>query len=340
LSIEWKRTIRDFLNDHNEKQLRQYLRENWLEIYPEEKEEIYNFLFHAQLIKLFFYLLSIDLQNQNLEIPWDKTLFLLNEHKTTLPKEFFSELVKQFQKHKKMDASPDNLPLLLSALRQRERQIFMEKIQKRKKELLESARIAQSEQLMDQHLHYMNELKKIFPLEYKVSHLVSKQEKKRAERIISKSAQKNITRSKPRFSDDEEKKVLDQLTPQAEKLLGNKKIDPADLAYLFRTMDQHRMAIDFVQESHELDKKDWRLLDYLLTGQQYIALLQHCQDLKTKYNNEPDALFAISYSESIAYWELGEKQKAFTLMDQIAAMRPHFKSANEILSQWKEEGFE
>jgi hypothetical protein len=140
--------------------------------------------------------------------------------------------------------------------------------------------------------------------------------------------------------DKEELELINKLKEQASDFLKNKKVNPEDFAYLFRTLGDGKLAVDFIYQNKDEGKKDWQLLDYLFNGKQYVALLDHCQRLKDKYSEKPDALFSISYAESIAYWELGEKERAFDLMKQISSMRPNFKSASETLAQWREDGFE
>ncbi len=342
MSSVWKQAIKTFLKDHDEKALRAQLRTEWIDIYPEEKTEIYNFLFHGRQHKLFLYLFAVDLQSQILEIPWIKALSILTYARVTVADDLFQEIVENFKKQKMLSRRPTTMTDLITDLKVKDRQRFLQKVLRTKQELIASARIAQSERLTEQHMHYMNELKKISPNEFNVARLITDQEKQYATKVLSKiNKHRQPLKSKnPEHLSEEEKTLLATLSTQADQFINSKNVRTGDLAYFFRSMGEYNKAIDFIYQTEEEEKKDWQLLDYLFSGKQFVSLLDHCQVLKKKYAQYPDALFSISYAESVAYWELGEKQKAIDLMGQIASMRPNFKSASETLAQWKEDSFE
>ncbi len=342
MSTVWKQAIKDFLRTKNEKDLRTHLRKEWIDIYPEQKEEIYNFLYLARQHKLFLYLFAVDLQSHILDIPWIQALSILTHSRVSVSSDLFDEMVDNFKKQKFVSRHPTSMTDLITELKVKDRQRFMQKMLRTKQELMASARIAQSERLMEQHVQYMNELKKIFPNEFNVASLITDQEKKKAGQILAKNSKNrriHKINETPPVSQDEQA-LLKVLSKQAEDYLKANKAKPSDLAFLFRSMGENQKAIEFIYQNSDEEKKDWQLLDYLFSGEQYVSLLDHCQILKKKYAQYPDALFSISYAESVAYWELGEKDVALELMKQIASMRPDFKSASEILAQWQEESFE
>ncbi len=342
MSSVWKHALKTFLENKDETELRSHLRKEWIDIYPEEKSEIYNFLYRSQQHKLFMYLFAVDLQSQIVDLPWIKTLTLLSKSKISIDEKIFDELIGNLKKQKLLSGTPTSVTELISDLKTKDRQRFLQKMLRTKQELIASARIAQSERLHEKHVFYINELKKISPNEFNVSSLITDREKERAKKILSKSSKKRARHQNQQASPVslEEKALLEQISVQAEGFLNTKNVKPSDLAFLFRSMGEYTKAIDFIYQTEEEEKKDWQLLDYLFSGKQFVSLLDHCQKLKSKYAEYPDALFSVSYAESVAFWELGEKDKAIFLMSQIASMRPDFKSATETLAQWKEDGFE
>lgn len=342
MSTLWKDAIIAFLNDKDEKALRATLRREWIDIYPEEKNQIYDFLYFSHQYKLFVYLFAIDLKSQIPDLPWLKALQIIQSLKLKMDSGYFEELLRNFSKLKLVGKSVHSLDELILEVRDKQRMAFLQKILKLKQELISSARIAQSEQLIDQHVHYMNELKKISPKEYNVSSLISEREKQRAQKIINRLNKRRQQRSVPRpqLLSDEELLLIERLEKQAQNFLESQSALATDFAYLFRTLGGSRQAIGFILQHPQEEKKDWQLLDYLFSGKQYLSLLEHCNKLKNKYSQYPNALFSISYAEAVAFWELGEKEKAIYLMGQISTMRPNFKLATETLAQWKEESFE
>ena len=342
MANEWKQAISDFLNTGKDRELRARLRTEWVDFYPEEKVEIFRFLFLAKQFKIFLYFFAIDLQSQITDLPWTLFLRIFDTEKYKFPEKHFIEIKKVFAEQKLSSGLTDNFNDLISELKTKNRHHFLQRVTKTKQELIASARIAKSEQLIEQHIHYINELKKIAPNEYNVAGLISEQEKRQAERVLQKRAQKNSQNSftEPSSTNAEEAKLIGRIEEQAKKYLKSKNVKPSDLAYLFRTFGDDNKAIDFIYLNSQDSHQDWQLLDYLFSGKQYLSLLDHCMMMRKKYEAFPDQLFSISYAEAVALWGLGEKDKAIELMNQIASMRPDFKSATETLSQWKEDSFE
>ena len=343
MSVLWKDAIRKFIISGNAKELNITLRTDWIGFYPEEKQEIFRFLYLSKQYSLFLLFFSIDLKGNEEELPWLQFLQILAITRTKIPDDNFDEMRKYFIGMKLASKKAFTLAKLIEEIKTNQKNKFYQKLKVKKEELAVSAQIAKSEQLLDQHVQYMNELKKIAPLEYNVSSLISDQEKRNADRVLQRRSNKKVKQNKVienhRLS-DEEKSLIDSIIPQANKYFKKKKAKAEDFAYLFRTLGNNNVAIDFIFKNKESDKKDWQLLDYLFSGKQYVSLLDHCALLKQKYDQYPDALFSIYYAEAIAYWELGEKIKAIEIMEQISSMRPNFKSATETLNQWKEESFE
>lgn len=341
MATDWKLVIIEYLNHGDQSKLQTSLRGLWLDIYPEHKLEVYHFLEASGLYEVFFNLFDFDLQSQEGELPWSHFLRILIELDITPPAELVKELNKNLKRQTLINENSDSLSGLHNALASKKRKDFFSFMKNRKEELLASAQIAQSERLEEQHIEYMQELKKISPSEFNVSGLISQHAKQKAEKILQKRLkQKNKPALRTASMPEDEKQLLEKISPQAQSFLESNKAKASDFAFLFRSFGEKKKAIEFVEQIDEIEKKDWHLLDYLFHGKQYISLLSHCTHLKEKYAHTPDALFPISYAEAIALWELGEKVPAIDLMAQIVAMRPGFKSASEILDHWKEESFE
>lgn len=338
----WKHSLQTYLRDGDEQNLKSALRQEWVNIYPEDKSDLYRFLIHCDLRKMFLYFFSFDLQSHSQELPWLELFELLIQTKTEIPNEQFQELKEILIKLKFIKAEHNTHQQIFESLKSKRRYSYLQKAMKKKQELLASARIAESEGLTQQHVQYMNELRKISPTEFNVANLISEQQKIHAESVLLRTKRRRGQKRSQQKEHllPEESAVVEKIKSQAVQYNQSGKARPSDFAYLLRSMGEKNQAVDFIYDKDDSEKKDWELLDYLFYGRQHLSLLDHCSLLKQKYSGRPDALFSVSYVEAIAYWELGEKEKAIHLMSQISSMRPNFKSASELLSQWKEESFE
>lgn len=342
MSTTWKQSVTLFLNQGDSKKLKSDLRRDWIDIFPEDKMEIYRFLFHAHQDPIFVSLFLTDLQSQAIDLPWLLFVKLLERHQVKIPDEHFAELVKKLRRQQIINEKVKTFPELCQELMDKRNYQFMQNVQRQKQELLASARIAESEQLVDQQVFYLNELKKISPKDFNVSSLIWDRQKQNASRILERrNRSHSLEESDTSASfDDEQLALLERLKSQADAMLERDRSLSSDFAYMFRGLGDFKNAVDFVYLNEDIDQKDWQLLDFLFSGKQYLGLLDHCSYLKSKYSGEPDFLFSVSYAEAIAYWQLGEKSKAMDLMEQITSMRPDFKTASETLARWKEDYFE
>ncbi len=341
--MSWKNDLLRFLKTGNGKNLRTSLHKEWVNIYPEDKEDIYRFLFMNGQDKLFVFFFVIDLKNQVGDLLWILFLKLIHFHKLKVPRNYFDEIISHLQSRQIVIKDEKSISSIIKVLIKKQNSDFMDRVSDYKKELLTSVRIAESERLEDQKSLYMNELKKLEPSRFDASQFVTEAEKGRAENIMEKLKIKRRTVSSKvgNFKKtEEEKKLIEEIKTQACTYHDQGRAEAVDFAYLLRSIGESEKAVDFVYSAKDNPKRDWQILDYLFFGNQYVSILNHCELLKAKYAHNPDALFPVYYAEAIAFWELGEKEKALGLMSQISSMRPYFKSATKILSQWKEELFE
>ena len=329
-------------------------------LHPEDKEDIYFFLFLDKQYKTFVDFFSEDLQAKTKDLPWILFLNILVSHpKISIPRKFFTEIVSYFQKKEKIRGNIETPSQLLTILTQKQHQSFMDEVSKRKEDLLISIQIAKSEKLEDQRIFYEKELKKIttsefntrdtndkeiVPSEFNFSISDTNNEqgsgKSQAEKILEKQKSKKTRFKTKSPAPLEEQRLIESIHSQACSYHDQGKAEATDFAYLLRSMGETKLAIPFIYKKKDSSQKDWQLLDYLSFGDQHLYLIDHCALLKRKYAHHSDALFSVYYAEAIACWNLGEKNKAIDIMSQISSIRPNFKSAAEILSQWKEDCFE
>ncbi len=341
--MSWKSNLIHFLQRGHKKELKTGLRQEWVDIHPEGKEDIYHFLFLNKQDQIFIYLFSLDLQSQVHELPWILFLKIIHFHKVRIPEDCFNEIIIHLKDRKIIARDENSMAGLMTAIVEKQDRDFLDHISGYKQELITSIQIAESERLEDQKLFYMNELEKLEPSRFKVNQVVSEDERNRAEKVMERlniKKRKTFLKAEKVHEIKQEKELIETIKVQARSYHNRGKAQAIDFAYLLRSIGESKLALDFVCGEKDNPKRDWRILDYLFFGNQHVSILDHCEFLKAKYAHDPDALFPVYYAEAIAFWELGEKEKAMNLMSQISSMRPYFKSATKILSQWKEELFD
>lgn len=337
----WKVIIVRYLRDPDPENLINELRSLWPELHPDDKDSIYHFLFLSKQWLIFLELFILDAKENATNFPWVYFLTILLQSKIEVPDKQKSVLIKNLKRQKIRIPEDSDIKEIIQLLLTKKRYAFLQIVQSKKQDLLSSAKIAKSEQLYEKQVDYLKKLKNLFPSDNSVKEIISERDRFNAEQVLSRvSRTKKKKRKEHPSLSPEETEMINAIALQAEKYRSKNNNLANDFSIMLRNFGDHNKSIDFINKSDNQTSKDWQLLDLLLIGRQFIDLLSHCELLKSKYANQPNALFAVSYAEAISYWELGEKGKAIQLMSQIASMKPDFKSANEILIEWKEESIE
>ncbi|MCB0379173.1 MAG: hypothetical protein KDD33_11840, partial [Bdellovibrionales bacterium] len=325
----------------NAQKLQDDLEAIWPETHPDDKLPAYQFLYHAKQWQVFLFLFRKDISERSAKVPWDLFLRLILNLNIVVPEEHDILIKKVLKKQRIIARKSFTVKEMIAAIVLKRKYAFMQDLQDKRQELLSSANIAKSERLFDQQIQFLKELKKLFPNDINVKQILFDREKIDAEQVLQKALRANRRSTyTPRAVDEDEKASLEHLSQQAKHILDTHPELAHDFAIMFRQFGSLRIACDFLYLEKDSESRDWQLLDLLLIDRQYLALLDHAEQLKLKYSNQPLALFSISYAEALAYWELGEKSKAIQLMGQIANMKPDFKSASDLLIEWKEDHLE
>ena len=337
----YKSLILKYINSNQSFDLKTELTREWPDIHPEDKPAIYRFLCQAKEVDTFLKLCVIDLNQNTIFFSWIDFFYLLTQCKIKIPPTkilFF----KNFLKRKKINFREEtDVEIIFKNLLKNKHRIFLEKLENKKKDLLSSIEIAESERLFDKKKEYIKEIQLLFPKNKKFKNLSNKIESQNISKSLSKLKKTKSQKKLPNRIKitKEEEKFIESIYNQSKKYQKNTGKINSDLAIMFHGFESYRCSIEILSKSEDSETNDWHLLDLYLLTHQHISLLEHCDILKSKYSHNPNALFSIFYAESLGYWELGEKSKAIDLMSQISLMKPHFKSSTEILKGWKEEKF-
>gem|GEM_PF-6075492 len=336
--MNWKTTVRGYIEDGDPEKLLTAIHGGWPDIRPEDRHHIFQFLFNTSQLKSFIVLFLQELQEDQPVLPWDLLFAILNQKSLQLPSAF-SKLFEEMFRSKKVEIPENPQPAeFLSAIKTKERYYFLAKTESRRKELLESARLAKSERLFDQQVEYLNELQKIFPGDVGIQDNIHQRQRNNAVQALAKSrAYKPLLSPQKQAEEKENEAFARDLAQQAQKFSGSDPQRQVDIAMMLNQMGFSKFGLDFLDSVADDDRAAWFLFEFLLNSKQHLSLLSHCETMKIRKSHDPEALFSISYFEALTLWELGERHRAVEIMRYISRVRPQFRSANELLSTWMEE---
>lgn len=133
----------------------------------------------------------------------------------------------------------------------------------------------------------------------------------------------------------EELQFLQNLLDQTKNLTERTAINPSDLIMMFLFMDAPKFALQLMQQFSQPPLNHWLRLEVLLLSENHLEALLEIQQLEKQSQNEPDTMFALAYLKARALWGLRRTFEAIELMDQINSLRPDYRSASTLVSEWR-----
>ena len=134
----------------------------------------------------------------------------------------------------------------------------------------------------------------------------------------------------------EEDKILKNLVKglnQLAKKYPQKLIN--DMIIILSSTGYTHLAIEFLENHLDTSERQWIYLDLLLEDKQYLKCLNFVEQTFLQTNPNSETAFALHYAKAQAYYGLQEYDKAKVILNDLILLRPQYRSAKALLSQWK-----
>ena len=220
-----------------------------------------------------------------------------------------------------------------------------------KKLLKEDLDIARSQQLLGQEKQIIEKWKKLFPRDEDVKQEETLYKERWARKVLEEKAHsaqwKKIQKqaeNQQSFPEDLSDKLLTQVKDSLNKEddLDSLFVKTTDFAIMLQQMELPQLALEILNSLPEGEEEitsekrpsyDWLLLELYLECHREVDALSHLERVEKKYADEPDALFAVNYGRARAMIGIGQEEKAIPLLKSIVKLRPHYRNAQQLLSQ-------
>jgi len=153
-----------------------------------------------------------------------------------------------------------------------------------------------------------------------------------------KNAHQDLLYTTRNNTSPEEEKILTNLLRGLNKLA--KKCPPKlinDMIIILFSTGYIHLAIEFLKSHLDTNERQWIYLDLLLEDKQYLKCLNFAEQTFLQKNPNPETIFALNYVKAQAYYGLKEYNKAKSILGDLILLRPQYRSAKALLSQWKSE---
>ena len=111
-----------------------------------------------------------------------------------------------------------------------------------------------------------------------------------------------------------------------------------DLTVVLSSAGCTHLAVKFLENYLDSDERKWMYMELLIEDRQFLKCLNFVEQtfMQTKPNSE--TAFALNYAKAQAYYGLKEYDKAKKILQNLISLRPRYRSAKTLLSQWQSEG--
>ncbi|MDE0118444.1 MAG: hypothetical protein OXM55_00350 [Bdellovibrionales bacterium] len=281
------------------------------------------------------------LQN-NQVIPWTFIIEILESQKISIPEDKRDFFIKGILEQ-------DQIAFMLTNHKwdqyyQELKTMRMEKIEQIRREnnrefirLMEDLEFIQAQGVLKKEGEILKELKKLDPENPEINEKwLQFQEKWGRQLILQKKTgllDKKIISSPPLSK--KEKKQAEKIAKSIKLTLKKNPEKNYDMALLFSFIGYPYIAIQILKDHLNNMSARWLYLDLLLQSEFYLDCLSFLDIMEVQYNEDPDTVFALTYIRAKAYYGLGKKDRAKSILSDLLQVRPNYRLTHHLLKQWE-----
>lgn len=220
------------------------------------------------------------------------------------------------------------------------RKKFVEKAQKKKKELIEEVELLKSQGLKGEEDRAIQILEKFFPGDSEVRLLrLSLRERLAQEYIAKRPTKPRKEIFFPLFEqrDAKEEEILKEIETAMQGAASSNSFLASDFALAQLVWDNPEAALRLLEKAPDLPEKDWLKAEALLRSRRFAELLDELLVLEKKYSGDAETVFAVYYLRAQALWGLEQKHLAIEILEGMVETRPTYRAATSLLREWKED---
>lgn len=211
-------------------------------------------------------------------------------------------------------------------------------LEARKRELKDKLQFLRANLLAGEEERVLEELQALFPRAAEVQREREAFDIRRARDVISRSRESRF--QDPRQDDmpprltQEEDVIRKLVVTRAQELLKEDRTLALDLAMNLHFMEFNEDAAKLISPELGKPQVDWFYLELLIESRQFLVALEAASIFEIRYSADPDSSFAATYARARALRGLGQDGDAIELLRELVNVRPFYKSAHSLLTEW------
>lgn len=203
---------------------------------------------------------------------------------------------------------------------------------KAKKAILDQLDILRNERLVDEEKDFFEKILKTWKEDPEIQERFDDFQEILAKQLFQKK--KPSSRLARPKSEKKSKQSEESFTKPLLKLAKKTPSHASMIAISLFFSGLYDAALQALELSNELEKRDWLQLEILLAKEDFLSAYDLAISLEKVYENDPELLFSSLYYQAICLYHLGKKQMAVAILEEIVKHRPDFRMAPDLLKDW------
>lgn len=315
-------------------------------ITDEERVSIIQFAVNAgldqQLLSVF-----VDLFHEKQVVPWNLFMDLIERQKLKPTKHVIESVIKGVRRQKREEDLSltdkwDKHDGRFLEIRERITKKRHEEFSERKGVLLDKLSFYRAQRMIHEEEKLLKIMRRMFPADQQIRNEFENFKEVQAHEIISRNQEKGRETKTdygvlPTPLTKDEKKFVLNLKGFILDIVKKEKHTAYNFAILFRFIGEPRLGLEILRYVPVSASADWLIIDLLIEDGQYIQCLDKVHEVELKYSMDPETTFAATYARARALNHLGQSGKAIDLLKSIIEVRPDYRSAHSLLTEWSEQ---
>lgn len=193
-----------------------------------------------------------------------------------------------------------------------------------------------AQQMFDQEKALLIKMEKIFPGDREISNDLKNHRELRAMDVLSRHSPIGRSLRVPESSPGAESQQLSaQLRSSFQESLATEPTLAFDFAVASYMIDDFETCLELLSKLDLSLEQKWFQLEVKLKCRRFLDVLSDLTKIEVEQSADPETFFATAYLRAQAFWGLEQKHTAIEILENILAVRPHYRSGATLLDIWR-----
>lgn len=286
----------------------------------------------------------VEVFHEKTPTPWGHFLVLLDKLKIKPGPEIIESVIKGAKRQERVENlslvhSWDLLDPRFSQMRQEVEKARKQKFSDKKQMLLDKIEFYRNQRMADEERRAIRVLLKMYPDDPLVKSEFDQFQKQWARDVVARNTDENRDNrilQNPKLDTVHVKtaKILvDAMLMEAQK----KPHSAYNFAIGLKMMGLAEFGLRVLQFADDNWASEWLGIELLIDCGRFVDCLNAVHELELKYADDPETTFAATYARAKALHGLGQSGPAIDLLQSIVNVRPNYRSAFTLMTEWAQD---